>query len=511
MIDSNNENNILTAGYDGLRVFDVSVETVLKRGLFQFDIVGLASKTVSESKQRILSAIQSCKLEGPRYINKKIITLLSPADDKKEGSHFDLPIAVSYLIANGIISAKFLKNIYIFGELTLRGSLRKAKNINLIFSQSNHNQFKYVIIPRDQNISISDYPNLSFLIVDSLQELISSVQGSKDSREFLAKFSSTFHDTSVRQDLNDQKNTTNYSIDLIEDLEIAKRALLIALAGKHHIVFVGPPGIGKSMLAKASAELIAQNNIQTPFREPHHTSSYSVIVGHKKYLGEIALANKGILYFDELIEFNRRVLESLRQPLEDGYIIHSELGKLESDFVFIGAMNPCGCGYKNLKSRTCVCSSSQISRYNRKIQSPLFERISIKVHLSEKHKSKSTRQSSTSDTSKLSGKNMISIIESVRNIQSKREEHLAKHIVGGVGYKKFQLGKKDKENILKDDIKHNLSRECGRILSQFIEVNSASKRLEKNILLLSRTIADIENCTDVLEAHILEAINYTAG
>ena len=503
MSDSNNENNVLTAGYDSLRVFEVSVETILKRGLFQFDIVGLASKTVSESKQRILSAIQSCKLETPRYTNKKIITLLSPADDKKEGSHFDLPIAVSYLIANGIIAAQYLKGVHLFGELTLRGSLRKAKNVDLILSQSNFNQFKHIVIAKDQNINIADYSNMSFLVVDSLQELILKIQSSNTATEFLKKFSSP-SSTKTSHNLDHQRSFANYAIDLIQGLEYAKRALLISLAGKHHIVFIGPPGVGKSMLAKASVELLKQKNIQTPFREPHHTSSYSLIVGHKKHLGEIALANNGILYFDELIEFNRRVIESLRQPLEDSYIIHPELGKLESDFVFIGTMNPCGCGYKHIKNKKCVCSPSQISRYNRKIQSPLFERISVKVHLTEKQ---DKERSYWSNIPKLYGKDMAPIINYVRIIQSKREEH----IINNAGFTAVCLSKKDKENIIKDNIKASLSEESCRILNQFIEVNSASRRLEKSILLLSRTIADIENSTDILEVHILEAINYASG
>ena len=497
-------NSVLTAGYDGLRVFEVVVETVLKRGIFQFDIVGLASKTVSESKQRILSAIQSCDIQSSRYLNKKIVTLLSPADDKKEGSHFDLPIAVSYLIANKIIEPEFLQDVFLFGELTLRGSLRRSKNIDLILSKGDLDLIKFAIVPKGQELDLDQFPNIKFLAIQSLQELVEYIQTSKTPEEFLGKFK---NDITHESKLIKSQNRTHYAIDLIEGLSFAKRALLVGLSGKHHMVFIGPPGVGKSMLAKSASELdhdacnmeVTATRVKTgsPFREPHHTSNYSLIIGHKKYLGEIALANGGILYLDELIEFDRRVLESLRQPLEDGYIVHPEIGRLRSEFIFIGTLNPCGCGYKNSKDKKCVCSSSQIDRYRRKTQSPLFDRIPIKVHLSEDQAGHKFED--------LKGEKMVQTIQRVREIQKRRFEKVCNKKQDNNA-----IYKKEQENLMKDFISTSLSDEPKRIFEQFITVNKSSKRAAKSVLLLARTIADIEHSSDISDFHILEAISYSA-
>jgi magnesium chelatase family protein len=357
-------------GTKGLEAFVVSVESDISRGLYQFDIVGLGDKAVTESKLRILSAIKNSGFASPKTLAQKITVLLSPAGIKKEGSHFDLPIAISYLQKCGEIRGKMLANTLIVGELSLRGKLQPIKNIFLLATKAKDLGYKNIIIPRGNMHLGKLIDGICIFPAGSLRDAIDILNGNNEIRPLIYKADTKLH-------LRSADSNLNFAFDMISGQSSAKRALEIALAGKHNIAFYGPPGTGKSLLAKAAAELVpalskdeevvckiiheqAGHTIQTnsrnfrpPFREPHHTSSCSSLIGNATKVGELSLAHNGILFLDELAEFKRDTLEALRQPIEDGYVknfthgnmTNSKLNQtLPADCIIIAAMNLCRCG-----------------------------------------------------------------------------------------------------------------------------------------------------------------------
>ncbi|MCF7865569.1 MAG: ATP-binding protein [Candidatus Pacebacteria bacterium] len=548
------ENIITTIGHDGLTGFIVSIETITRRGLFQFDIIGLANKTISESKQRILSAISLASKEKNHYINKKITTLLSPADSKKEGSHFDLPIAISYLVSvkKQIDDANIFSNIIILGELTLSGSVLPVKNISVLIRTGIENKILYFIIPEGNNSEINKFEGIYIWPIKHISEIIyiidtlNKINTDDDKKGLLdkrKKFLSKFKFLSFKNHyLNEDKQTEakhdtekgrlgSYLIDSVEGNTTTKRGLEIALAGRHHMLLVGTPGCGKSLLAKASKELIpkltnkdfnifqlqktdswvTQNSSQINFREPHHTSSYTEIIGNRFISGEIVLAHNGILFLDELPEFNRRVLESLRQPLENKYIqketsqiqgVHSDL--VPTDFILIACMNPCDCGYFLSNKKKCICTQGQKEKYKRKMNSPLFQRFDICIYIQDHYNTKRGNRT-TVEVQKV-GKDILKSIEEVRVIQNKRTATLlglsAKSDYTTVLDKKSLSNQIDMQSLneLSGSSRQTFNKICGKF--------NFSKREEFSLLRISRTIADLEKSDQIKEKHILEALSY---
>lgn len=516
------EHIILTAGHHDRASFVVSVETITRRGIFQFDIIGLANKTVSESKQRILSAISFTLGEKRHYINKKITTLLSPADSKKEGSHFDLPIAISYLISVRKLNEEgadlniFSKTI-LLGELTLTGSVLPIKQITILIRAGIDNGINHFIIPEGNVHEVYIFENIFIWSVKHLSEIVSALQNKErlDATKF--KSNKTTTEETDSKGLRLGKIEKTFLLDSIERRHIAKRALEISLAGKHHILLVGSPGGGKSLLAKASKELLPEFNLTEAnifqrqladvsgqsiqikhlhFREPHHTSSYSEIIGNRFLSGEIVLAHTGILFMDELVEFNRRVLEGLRQPMENKHIQKNYSGTPNSmvptDFILIGCMNPCDCGFSQSNQKRCICTQGQLDKYRRKINSPLFQRFDLCVRVQHEFDSRDIKgKERGSETSTLASV-IVDTIKRVRNIQSSRRER--------------ETAETDRQNISLPELE--IDQECEIIFNQISRRFNFSKREEMSLLKVARTIADIEGLEHIKKEHLLEASSY---
>lgn len=522
------ENIILTVGHQSHRGFIVSIETITRRGIFQFDIIGLANKTISESKQRILSAISFSLQEKRHYINKKITTLLSPADLKKEGSHFDLPIAVSYLISvKKLLPAELNTSNHLFdvfsktiilGELTLTGSVLPIKQISPLLYTAINQGIRHFILPLENKSDTKNIKDIHIWYVKHISEITDILLTNPNS--ILQKFEMILEkDNGFLPKKEKNYNQENkYLIDLIEGNTVAKRALEIALAGKHHLLLIGTPGSGKSLLAKASSELIpeldmseanvfqkqrisqentgsSELNIYTQncihFRQPHHTSNYSEIIGNRFLPGEIVLAHRGILFLDELVEFNRRALEALRQPMENKYIqknysnesIGESYSIIPTDFILIGCMNPCDCGYFKSDQKKCVCAQNQLDKYKRKMNSPLFQRFDLCVYIQGDNKNKRYENArDDKNEQRVSGKSIKDNIEKVRltqkNIQVRNLDLL------------------DTEDAVRS------------LFEEICIKHKFSKREENSLLKVTRTIADLAESTRIKKEHLLEAISY---
>lgn len=562
--------SVLTIGYQNQQGFIVYIETVTRRGLFQFDIIGLANKTISESKQRILSAIDYSEIQKKQYLHKKITTLLSPADIKKEGSHFDLPIAVSYLIASGaslnkkdqeIISIykELFSSVAILGELTLTGSILPVKHISTLIKVGIHKGIYSYILPKDNIQEIKHIENVNIWAVSHISEILQLLNRAKNTRvredskkifdDTLTKVSDLEKDEAGNKEslenseecVSEMRENKTFLIDSILGNEILKRAIEVSLAGKHHILIVGEPGSGKSIIAKSTKELIPSINkndlnifqiehkdggeykqIDTsrdltkqtnttsndrfkPFREPHHTSSYSEIIGNRILPGEITLAHGGILFLDELSEFNKRVLEGLRQPLENKYIQKNQQSLIETDFILVACMNPCDCGYYQSKARHCLCARIQIEKYKRKINSPLFQRFDLcmnSIEYSAKFQNEIKNKKNLL-THRYAGLTIYENILRVRKLQQARE---TKYIMNSNNL--YSLS--EKRNILLElDLQNleGLNTTVRSILHEITSRFSLSKREIMSLLRVTRTIADIEASESISEKHVLEALS----
>lgn len=520
--------SVLTIGVDNQKCFLVSIETIVQRGLFHFEIIGLANKTISESKQRILSAIDYAIPNKRKYVHKKIITLLSPAGIKKEGSHFDLPIAVSYIISENSSAKELFANVIILGELTLTGAVLSVKNINAFIEAGIQSGIRYFVIPETNSFEIIS-EDIYIWNIKNISEIIKVVQDqNRESYKRHSIFKKSIINnvnTAIYSTNGKEESNSTYLIDTIKECDHLKRALLICLAGKHHLLLVGEPGSGKSLIAKGARDLqppihisdlnaiqtekIIENgrkqntrpnkDLKAPFREPHHTSSYTEIIGNKNIAGEIILANKGILFLDEMSEINKRALEGLRQPLEDSYIQINQKEVVETDFVLVGAMNPCDCGFYKSATKSCVCTRGQIDKFQRKMRSPLFQRFDIFINNSGLKKYNHTHKDEN-----LNGEYMYKEVLRVRKIQTER---LLKLSGEKLFEEKTDRVKRYRHIKIDLDIKNEkqMQKEERRLLDDITQRYCLSKRERYSILRVARTIADIEGEIYVKTKHIQEA------
>ncbi|PIQ66665.1 MAG: magnesium chelatase [Candidatus Zambryskibacteria bacterium CG11_big_fil_rev_8_21_14_0_20_42_18] len=497
-----------------LSVIPISVETDISRGLNAFNIVGLADKAVEEARDRVSAAIKNSGFDSPKAKNHKIIISLAPADQKKEGTAFDVAIALSYLAANKDIIFDPENKLFL-GELSLDGKTRPVRGILPVARFAKQNGFKELYVPMDNVREAAIIDGIDIFGVSSLTDLIEHLSPRRGSGQASSKKIEKAELTIV----DDIKSFSNIDFSDIRGQERAKRGLLIAAAGGHNSAMYGPPGTGKTMLAKAFAGIlpkltfeealeatsihsVAGTLLETfitnpPFRAPHHTASYVSLVGGgaTPKPGEITLAHCGVLFMDEFPEFERRVIESLRQPLEDKVISISRAkgtALFPANVSLIAAMNPCPCGNYGFRGKPCVCTPSTLARYRRKMSGPIMDRIDIWLEVDRVLPSDLSGVSEGEKSEIFRAK-----VESAREMQKNRFNKSGKKIL-----RNSEMSARDMVTLI------TLDKESRKTLDLAAERLGFSPRVYHRMMKVARTIADLEGNEEIKNTHILEAVEY---
>jgi len=498
---------VYSAAIVGLDARIIEVEVDTSYGLRSFNIVGLPDKTVEESKERVQTAIKSTKLSSPHHQPLKVLVNLAPADLKKEGSLYDLPIALGFLLASKQV--KFNpENKIILGELALDGKLRKIKGVLPIALAAKKKGFTEIILPKTNAAEASLVQKLKVIGVESLKEVIEYLESKKEILPF-------------KTDFQDFLQEFEYPIDLgwIKGQEFAKRALEITAAGGHNLLMIGPPGTGKTLLAKAITSILPPLNFEEaldvtkiysiaglldykkplinirPFRAPHHTCSEAALIGggNPPRPGEITLAHRGVLFLDEFPEFHRDVLESLRQPLEEGKITilrAKHTLTLPACFTLVAAANPCPCGWLNNPEKQCTCIASQIASYKRKLSGPLIDRIDLFIEVPALKYEKLIAQNNKYLSEKIREK-----VIKARQIQKER-------------FKESEISTNSEMSLQQIQQYCQIDLKSQSLLRKYVNSGKLSARGYHRVLKVARTIADLENFEKISFDSVAEALMY---
>ncbi|OGL94612.1 hypothetical protein A2348_01730 [Candidatus Uhrbacteria bacterium RIFOXYB12_FULL_58_10] len=495
---------ISSAAILGINAEPIIVETDVSQGMGCFNVVGLPDTAVKEARERIRSAIRNSGFEFPRH---RVTVNLAPADIKKQGPAFDLPVALSLLQARGEIRAESSFKTITVGELSLDGAVRPINGVLTAALMASRQGYERLIVPFENAAEASAVQNLSVFGVRSLRDAVEHLNGTKLLEAALLD-DITSNERSFSSDFKDVKGQMH-----------AKRGLEIAAAGGHNVLLKGPPGTGKTLLARAMPSILPPltreesldvtsiasvagvlprgSGLVTirPFRSPHHSCSAVSLVGGGAWPrpGEVSLAHRGVLFLDELPEFSRHVLEHLRQPLEDGEVTVSRAAatlRFPSRFLLVAAMNPCPCGFASDPKRACTCSARMISAYRKRMSGPLLDRIDLVIEVPNLDTATLVSTATAEPSADIRAR-----VESARGIQAERFAGTALVTNSEIPSSRMR------DWCVADD-------DGNRLLERALDAQSLSPRGYGRVLKVARTIADLAGSASIREEHVAEALGY---